>query len=448
MHLRCLIVGRLLAAAAVAVLLGHRAAAEAPAKVEKIKEVEEATEKLKKGQVDEAYKLLQEAVKNKPDLPPARLMLARMFMLSREGQQQGRTLLELAISENPERPEVFLAAAGLAMSDGRVSDTILNCQKALELATSGKWTAEQKKNYLTEARGGLATAYEARKDWASTRTNLLAWQELDPKNVQVRIRLGQALFYLDKSDDAFAEFQSAAKDAPKKVEAPTVTMGRLWTAKGDFDKAREWLDKAIKAEPNSYKVQLAYADWLLQQNDSEKAKDHADAAAKLQPNDTEVLKVQGLIARIQKDMGTAEGKFRRILADTPGDFFAANQLALVLADQTGQQQRSQAAQLAELNARQYPRSAEALATLGYAYDRIGNLDGTLKVLQAAVSGGQASSDTAYYLALCLSEKDKTDDARKILKGALESKGLFVYRKEAQSLHDKLDKKEPAKPASP
>src|SRR5205823_13922322 len=128
----------------------------------------------------------------------------------------------------------------------------------------------------------------------------------------------------------------------------------------------------------------------------------------------------------------------------PGDFFAANQLALVLADQAGQQQRSQAAQLAEVNARQYPKSAEALATLGYVYDRIGNVDDALKALQAAVSGGQASSDTAYYLALCLSEKDKGDDARKILKGALESKGLFIYRKEAQALHDKLDKKEPAK----
>ena len=59
----------------------------------KIKEIEEAGEKLLKGQVDEAYKLLQEAVKKKPDLPPARLMLARLLLNTKEGQQQARAVL-------------------------------------------------------------------------------------------------------------------------------------------------------------------------------------------------------------------------------------------------------------------------------------------------------------------------------------------------------------------
>src|SRR5581483_9065815 len=60
----------------------------------KIEEIEKAGAALQKGQVDEAYKLLQEAVKKKPDLPPARLMLARLCLAIKERHQQGRAILE------------------------------------------------------------------------------------------------------------------------------------------------------------------------------------------------------------------------------------------------------------------------------------------------------------------------------------------------------------------
>jgi uncharacterized protein HemY len=208
-------------------------------------------------------------------------------------------------------------------------------------------------------------------------------------------------------------------------------MARLWTMKGDAAKARDWLEKATKAEPDSVRVHLAYADWLLQQNELGQAKVHADAAAKRKADDPEVLKIQGLIARAGADLAAA-------------DFFASNQLALVLADQSDKDQRSRAVQMAEVNARQYQRSADALATLGYVLFRVGNPDDALKALQAAVSGGQAAPDTAYYLALVLNDKGKPEEAVKLLEGALQAKGLFVYRKQAEALLAALKKKEPAK----
>jgi uncharacterized protein (TIGR02996 family) len=434
----------LLMALAVPALAGPVSSTAAPA--QKIEEIEKAGVALQKGQIDEAYKLLQEAVKKKPDLPPARLMLARLFLAAREGQTQGRAVLEQAAAENPDHPEIYLTNGSLALGDGRLTDTILNCERVLALATAERWTVDQRKAFQNQARAGLASAYEARRDWAGARTHLTAWLESDPKNGQVRTRLARALFFLDKADDAYAELQRAVKD-DATLEPPTVTMGKLWTNKGDFIKAREWLERAIKAEPSSVRVHLAYADWLLQQNEAEQAKIHADTAAKARADDAEVLKLQGLIARVQKDLGGAEKVFRRVHQDAPGDFFASNQLALVLADQSDKEQRSRAVQLAEVNARANPRSPEALATLGYVYYRVGNLDGALQALQAAVSSGQAAPDTVYYWALALNDRDKADDAKKLLKGALESKGLFVYRKEAQALADKLDKKEPTKTSS-
>src|SRR6476659_8318975 len=74
----------------------------------KNEDIERAGAALQKGQVDEAFKLLQEAVRKKPDLPPARLMLARLFLVqqSKEAQQQGRAILEVAAAEAPDHPHV------------------------------------------------------------------------------------------------------------------------------------------------------------------------------------------------------------------------------------------------------------------------------------------------------------------------------------------------------
>jgi tetratricopeptide (TPR) repeat protein len=416
----------------------------------KIKEIEDAGEKLQKGQVDEAYKLLQEAVKKKPDLPPARVMLARLFLSSntKEGQQQGRIILEIASGENPDHPQVYLTNGSLALGEGRVTDTILNCEKALALAAAERWTKEQKDEVRVQARNGLAAAYEARRDWAAARSPLAALLEADPKNGQLRTRLAQALFFLDKPDDAFQELSQAVKDDPTALNPPTVSMAKFWTAKGETKNAREWLDKAIKAEPNSYRVHLAYGDWLLQQNEIDQAKIHVDAASKIKADDVEVQKLQGLIARIQKDLAMAEKIFRRVYNDTPSDFFAANQLALVLADQTDPNQRNRALQLADGNAKQYSKAADAYATLGYVLFRDNKVDDALKALQVAASNNQVSLDTAYYLALCLNEKEKYEEAKKLLDGALKSKGLFVYRKEAKDLFDKVEKKSAPPPKGP
>ena len=66
----------------------------------KIEEIEKAGAALMKGQVDEAYRLLQEASKKNPSLRPPRLMLALLFLNSnsRDGVVQGRNLLEHAFT--------------------------------------------------------------------------------------------------------------------------------------------------------------------------------------------------------------------------------------------------------------------------------------------------------------------------------------------------------------
>jgi len=405
-------------------------------------DIEKAGAFLQKGQIDDAYQSLQEAAKKDPSLPPARLMLARLFLntTSKEGVQQGRVILEQAASEFSEDPRVYVTNAVVAMNDGRFVDAILNSELSLKLCAADRWTANQKKEVQTQSRNMLAAAYERRSDWASARTHLTALLELD-KNGQLRQRLATALFFLNQPDDAFMELQQAVKD-DATLDPPTVRMAQPSAAKNDAKLSREWFEKSVKAEPNSIRVHLSYANWLLTQNEIPQAKIHGDTAAKIDSNSPDVLKLQGLIARINKDLATAEKIFRQVLNDSPADFFASNQLALIMADQADKNQRSRALQLASVNAQANARSAEALATLGYVYYRTGNIDEALKSLQAAVSPGQMAADTAYYLALVLQENKKSEDALKVLEQALQLKGLFIYRNEAQQLMDKVKKELP------
>lgn len=401
----------------------------------KIAEIEKATEVFQKGQVDEAFNLLKEAVKKNPALPPARLMLARFFFASNQ-LAAGRSVLEAAAVETPDHPEIYLSNGSLALGENRITETLLNCQTALALAQQDRWSAEQKKQYQRDARSGLAAAYEARKDWQNAKSQLLALLELEPKSGLVRQRVARSLFFLDKPADAVAELNVAIKDEPT-LEPPALTMGRLWTEKGDVKQAAEWMQKAVEREPNNMRVHLVYGQWLLDQSRPEEAKLHADLAGKLDPKSKDVEKLRGLLARYLRDYEAAEKIFDGLYREAPADFFVTNQLAHALVEQTDASKKNRAVQIAEVNARQYQKLAEALSTLGWIYYRTGRMDDAEKALAASVSGGQATADTAYYLAQVFSERGKTSEATRLVKASLESKGPFLFRKEAQALAAKL-----------
>lgn len=421
------------------------APAEPPARID---EIEKAGAAMQHGRLDEAYKLVQEAVRKYPTLPPARLILGRMAV--RVNPQQGRQILEVAAGESPDHPEVYLTMASLAQADHRISDVILNAQKALELAaTPSRWSAEQKAKFQREARGYLADAYMTRHDWANARVQLASLLDMDPKNGHIRQRYAMMLFNTGKPDEAFVEFQSAAKDDPTLMPA-TVAMARQYMAKREYDKAREYFDRAVKQEPNNVRAHLAYADFLLVRGDVDGAKLHVDTALRLEPKNIEVQQLQGLVARFAKDYGTAARVFEEILRQQPANFFAANQLALVLSDMSDEPSRKRGLQLAEVNARQYGNNADAATTLAFSYYRNGNRQQAAEILEKVIAntGGRLTADAAYFAALVLSDDaTRIDDAKKFVKAGLETTDVFFFRKDAKALWDKLEKEKPSAPAA-
>lgn len=435
---RCFMNGLL---ACLALLISGGLAAGQPPAAGKPEDVAKAEALFREGKTDDAWKALQEAAKKNPQLPPARLMLARLYFLANQ-PGPGRVALEQAAAEAPDHPEIYLTNANQALADGRLTDAVLSCQIALGQANAERWTADQKKAIRREARAGLAAAFEGRQDWDSAKTQLLAWLEFEPKNGTARQRLARAHLMVGRDQEAFNELQQAQKD-DSALDPAEIAMGRLYMLKGDAKQAEEWLQKAVLKYARDARAHRAFGGWLLDRGRVEAAKVHIDTAVKLEPKSRETQGLQGLLARYLRDMPTAVRIFEEIVRDEPGNFYASNHLALACAETKETQAR--AVQIAEVNARQYPRLAEALATLGWVYLRSGRIDEAERLLSASASGGQVTSDMAYYLSRLFQERGKLKEARDLLKSALANDGPFVNRSEAQKLFDEIVKKVPEAP---
>jgi uncharacterized protein HemY len=179
------------------------------------------------------------------------------------------------------------------------------------------------------------------------------------------------------------------------------------------------------------KTLAAVALWRLEVDQPDEARKLVDRIATLQPDFPGLVGLQGLVTRYQHDWLAAEAAFQQLVTENPANFGASNQLALVLIEQEDDTKRRKAAQLAEMNARQYPKSAEALATLGWIAYRLGQLDNAEQLLRQAASGGQLSAEAAYYLAQVLITRGKNDEATALLTGAIAAPGSFAYRVESR-----------------
>jgi Flp pilus assembly protein TadD len=401
------------------------------------KELEVAAARAREGKIDEAFGIIKEKAAKHPEWPPVRLILARLLFGANQAAPARRALEQAAV-EAPDDPDVYLTLGGIALGEGRISDARLNFDQVQLLVAAGNWNAEKRMILRREALAGLATVAEAREDWKTNQERLNGWLALEPKNGRVRQRLGRALFQLGKTEDAFAAFTQAVKDEPA-LEPAGVSMALLQSRQGDFKKAEEWFDYALKLEPKSARVRFDHAKWLLDQGRAADARAEIDEALKLEPGLKEAQKVQALIAWHLRNLAAAETILEPLHRDAPADFAVANLLALALIEQDDAAKQSRGLQLADVNATQAPRSPEMVATLGWALYRSGKLDQAEQKLRAAVAGGRATPDIAYFLARVLVDKTQTDDARKLLQSATNLPGAFAHRDDANTLLKKLTK---------
>src|SRR5262245_60703456 len=164
-------------------------------------EIDKAIECFQRRDYDRCFELLKGASKKDANLSSARLMLAKLFLLENE-LARGRATLEQAALENKEDPETYIVFGYLALEEGRLTDALLQFDKAVALLSSGRLTDQRTRAYRIQCHDGITVVAERRKDWSAAELSLSTWLQFEPKNGTARQHLGWAFFRLGKREKA------------------------------------------------------------------------------------------------------------------------------------------------------------------------------------------------------------------------------------------------------
>jgi tetratricopeptide (TPR) repeat protein len=436
-----------LAALAVAALWGGTTAAEAQVTTKTLiqnavdddgpqyQDVTDAITRFRSGDIDGARALLERAKRKHPKLAPPEVMMAQLLFLAGRADM-ARAELEKCTSTVPTDPEPYLIFADLAFSERRVSDAEALFERARTLAEKFDENPKRKRNFQIRALAGLASVAQVREQWKTAEGYLRAWLQLDPDSAPAHQQLGRVLFKQNNARDAFLEYTAAQKADPKAI-LPELALAQLYEQAGDRDNAARFIDLAVKKAPQDVEVLMAAAQWALATNRLNDAVQYSEAALKADPKRLEARVLRGTIARYAGDLKSAQSHLEAAYLQSPGNFGASNQLALVLAEQDDTAAKQRALELAELNLRAFAQQpglgAEAASTLGWVYYRMGRLLEAERALGAVVQTGTLSADSAYYVARIIQDRGRTEEAVKLLETALQTTQPFAHRQDASNL---------------
>jgi tetratricopeptide (TPR) repeat protein len=245
----------------------------------------------------------------------------------------------------------------------------------------------------------------------------------------------------DKFQEGFAAFQRARKE---NAELPNewLSMATLYDRKGLADRAKQWFEEALKQTPKDLPTVTSYATWLIKTGKLSEAETRLAEARTNFPEALDVYTLSGVAARMNGKLDEAEKFFVTALGKAPAHIGVMNQLATLLIGQEDEQKKVRAVQFASMNARMNSESSDANITLAWVNFKLGRGVEATNALRQGLQQGGLSSDSNYLVAEIINSQNRPEDKepiKKLLTDALaaDQPGIFVFRKEAQSLLQKL-----------
>ena len=303
-------------------------------------ELRKAYAKFRARKITECLDLLKEACAKDSSLPPAQLILAQLFFRAQK-TSLGRGALEQGVLEHPDYPDCYLTLAEMAWKEGRVAEAGLCFNHALKLAEKYDGDEQQKRRFKIRALTGQANVLEARKQWNKALVKLDQLLELDPDDAKVMYRRGIATFKTGAAKAAYEVLKEAVAKSDDLVPA-AVTLGRLYEQDGNREKANQWMKFAAKEGRTDPVARREVARWLWETEQYEEARKQAEAAVQLDGSDYDAKLILGIVLRYLKDYAASEKILQEVYLQTPDNFDASNQLALVLVDQNDDQKHRRA----------------------------------------------------------------------------------------------------------
>jgi tetratricopeptide (TPR) repeat protein len=382
-----------------------------------------AREAFDAGNQQEAKALLNAAATKSPYLPHGDIQLALWFF-NANLQAKGTATMELLAMEESDQADVRYLFAEVALGQGRYFDAWTHASAGLDAEPRERWAKE----YATHIRMLLtrvkAKTANSRGDWQASMELFGELRRLGYADAQADMAQGRAAFMLDDVDEAL-DFYRKAASRPETDLIPELAIASMYDSQGNAMKTEEWFRRCetLEAQP-AESARLEYVRWLLKRNRSADARRQA---SRLRPSDERRKDFEYMIGATYKmdgEFAAAEHIFTKLNREYPGTFQVANQLALTLVESDDEGKRGRALQLASKNVKAAPKSVDALSTFAWIKHRLGETEEAEKVFNLILRGGQASRDTAFYVAKVKMALKKEKEASLLQSAAKRSEGVF------------------------
>ncbi len=166
----------------------------------------------------------------------------------------------------------------------------------------------------------LGTAlFNYKKDYKAAETALRKATELDKKNSDALLKLGQALNAQGSTDQAIATFQQSLNDNPNEISF-YILLGELYEGQKNWDMAKQMYQKALQLQPENPIASNNLAYVMLQTGGNvDVAISLAQTARRLMPDNPNAADTLGW-AYYQKGLyPTAIDLFKEALKKMPND---------------------------------------------------------------------------------------------------------------------------------
>jgi tetratricopeptide (TPR) repeat protein len=449
---------------------------------------------LKKKQIGEAIKLMQEVVELAPNGDQPRLALAGLYW--REGKEQQATeILKALVSADPKKEERWIKAAvfyanrkKLAEAERELKEGIRQNNKSFRIRFAlsdlymGTNRSEEAISLLKEClkldddpsneniiytKNTLARIYLARQELDKAKSYVDEVIEKRPKNVDAQYIKGTIHLMKGEGAPAVSAFRTVVSENPRFIKGYTSlaaahalnkemglafdtlknalknapgardllrAMARLYAIQKDFKNAEAQYRKVLDANADDLAARAELGDLLQAAGDYRRAEsEYADIKRRAPKVPLGYLKLSGFYMRQQK-AGRAIAELEQLLKIYPNMWDVANNVAFFLAEYgNGKKDLDRALSYAQKAQSLNPANPYILDTVGWVCYKRGESNKALEWLQKAQSKAPRHPVICYHLAMVYYQMGNKAKAKEFLQLAVASKGVFAEREKAQKV---------------
>ncbi|MFA7235594.1 MAG: tetratricopeptide repeat protein [Phycisphaeraceae bacterium] len=392
---------------------------------------------LKRNDSNSALAELNRLIQLSPNFMPARAQMAEIYLNDGGSMSDLARLLDDSIQRMPDVPAWYQYRARMYQMQQQFDPAEKDLAKAYELDKTVGRMAEYAGLLLRRHKD--AQALNLLHDWP---------KELGGSPVLTAMR-GQALYRLNRTDEAMASFNMALDLANRDARQYNMVLPQMLAVMGG-QALLDLLAPRVR-EDDSGTVALAAARVRLEMGQSQQAMGELEAlAGKFKPDDPQETDRQRMLARVyfeSKQFDKSRAAYESVLQINRRDLMALNNLAFMLADDMNDPRAAlPLAQRAVDAAGNNPEQrANVLDTQGWVQFRANDLLAAEETLRRSVNLSSMPANNLHLAKVYLATNRPTE-ARQVL---MQAKALAETQKDTQMLQQVQDLlKSFAKPANP